>query len=355
MKRNLTVILFSVTIVAMGTLLFYLLSIPDLMTTSRTSDFSGREATLGKPFDATDVPPGNYSGLVRLSGNRYALVSDKADHGGYFVFDIDIDNEGNITSVTNRGFRKLEEENLDEEATAYDSDHHQLYIGRENTSEIIRYDILNGQQTGQTVVTDYRDKGYSNRTIESLTYDKRYMSVFTINEGPLKGDNGLVLSLLEYTPNLTLKKRYSYILDLPLDDSPTIDDTHAFGVAELLSLGDGTLLVLEREFKVADVKVGSWVMNKIFRITPGHPAKTFVTGWRTFWVLPMRHWPITRACVWDPSCPTGARSSSSVPTAKTDTWVSCAIGSERSSCRAASDGYHEFLRMAVMRPLEWLS
>ena len=22
-------------------------------------------------------------------------------------------------------------------------------------------------------------------------------------------------------------------------------------------------------------------MNKIFRITPGHPAKTFVTGWRT--------------------------------------------------------------------------
>ena len=281
MKRNLTVILFSVTIVAMGTLLFYLLSIPDLMTTSRTSDFSGREATLGKPFDATDVPPGNYSGLVRLSGNRYALVSDKADHGGYFVFDIDIDNEGNITSVTNRGFRKLEEENLDEEATAYDRDHHQLYIGRENTSEIIRYDILNGQQTGQTVVTDYRDKGYSNRTIESLTYDKRYMSVFTINEGPLKGDNGLVLSLLEYTPNLTLKKRYSYILDLPLDDSPTIDDTHAFGVAELLSLGDGTLLVLEREFKVADVKVGSWVMNKIFRITPGHPAKTFVTGWRT--------------------------------------------------------------------------
>ena len=68
---------------------------------------------------------------------------------------------------------------------------------------------------------------------------------------------------------------------MPLDDSPTNEDGHAFSVAELLSLGYGTLLVLEREFKVAGMKIGSWVMNKIFRITPGHPEKTFVTGWRT--------------------------------------------------------------------------
>ena len=117
--------------------------------------------------------------------------------------------------------------------------------------------------------------------MESLTVDRRRVSVFTINEGPLKGDNGLMLRLLEFTPNLNLKKQYTYILDMPLDDSPTIDESHAFGVAELLSLGDGTLLVLEREFKVEGLKIGSWVMNKIFRITPGNPDKTFVTGWRT--------------------------------------------------------------------------
>ena len=68
---------------------------------------------------------------------------------------------------------------------------------------------------------------------------------------------------------------------MPLDDSPSHEAGHAFGVAELLSLGDGTLLVLEREFKVEGLKIGSWVMNKIFRITPGKPEKTFVTGWRT--------------------------------------------------------------------------
>ena len=281
MKRNLTVILYCAILTVIAFLVFYLSCVPDVITTSRDSDIGGREAILGMPFDARDVPAGNYSGIVRLGGNRYALVSDKADQGGYFIFNIDIDDKGNITSVKNRGFRQLEATNLDEEAIAYDKENHNIYIGKEETSEIARYNILDGTKNGSTVVTDFRDYGYPNRTIESLTYDKRRMSVFTINEGPLKGDNGLMLRLMEYTPNLNLKKQYTYILDMPLDDSPTNDDSHAFGVAELLSLGDGTLLVLEREFKVAGMKIGSWVMNKIFRITPGNPEKTFVTGWRT--------------------------------------------------------------------------
>ena len=281
MKSRFTVILYCSILSVVVFLVFYLSCVPDVMTTSRNSGHGSREVVLGRPFDAKDVPAGNYSGMVRLGGNRYALVPDKAERGGSFIFNIDIDDMGNITSVASRGFRQLETENLDEEAIAYDKDNHNIYIGREETSEIIRYNILDGQRNGRVVVTDYRDKGLNNRTIESLTFDRRRLSVFTINEGPLKGDNGLMLRLLEFTPNLNLKKQYTYILDMPLDDSPTIDESHAFGVAELLSLGDGTLLVLEREFKVEGLKIGSWVMNKIFRITPGNPDKTFVTGWRT--------------------------------------------------------------------------
>ena len=281
MKSRFTVILYCSILSVVVFLVFYLSCVPDVMTTSRNSGHGSREVVLGRPFDAKDVPAGNYSGMVRLGGNRYALVTDKAERGGYFILNIDIDDMGNITSVASRGFRQLEAENLDEEAIAYDKDNHNIYIGREETSEIIRYNILDGQRNGRVVVTDYRDKGLNNRTIESLTFDRRRLSLFTINEGPLKGDNGLMLRLLEFTPNLNLKKQYTYILDMPLDDSPTIDESHAFGVAELLSLGDGTLLVLEREFKVEGLKIGSWVMNKIFRITPGNPDKTFVTGWRT--------------------------------------------------------------------------
>lgn len=281
MKRRLTGILYGAVALVIVVLAFYLMCVPDVMTTSDKSELPNGEAVLGKPYDAEDVPAGNYSGIVRLGGNRYALVSDKAERGGYFIFNIDIDSIGNITSVKSRGFRQLEAENLDEEAIAYDKDNHNIYIGREETSEIVRYDILDGRRTGSTVVEDYRDNGYSNRTIESLTFDRRRLSVFTINEGPLQGDNGLMLRLLEYTPNLNLKKQYTYILDMPLDDSPATDEHHVFGVADMLSMDDGTLLVLEREFKMADVKIGSWVMNKIFRITPGKPGKTFVIGWRT--------------------------------------------------------------------------
>ena len=37
------------------------------------------------------VPAGNYSGITRFAGNHYALVSDKADQMGFYLFTIDID------------------------------------------------------------------------------------------------------------------------------------------------------------------------------------------------------------------------------------------------------------------------
>ena len=224
MRKHLSAILYIAILLVIAFLVFYLSCVPDMMTTSRGSDSLNGEAVLGRPFDAKDVPAGNYSGIVRLGGNRYALVSDKAEHGGYFIFNIDIDDSGNIVSVSSRGFRKLEEENIDEEAIAYDKDNHNIYIGKEKTSEIVRYNLLDGRRNGKVVVTDYRERGMDNRTIESLTFDTKRMSVFTINEGPLVGDNGLMLRLMEFTPNLNLKKQYTYILDMPLDDSPTNDD-----------------------------------------------------------------------------------------------------------------------------------
>lgn len=51
---------------------------------------------------------------------------------------------------------------------------------------------------------------------------------------------------------------YTYILDDPLSEVTIGDKYHAFGVAELLALGDGTLLVLEREFLVAPTGIDSW-------------------------------------------------------------------------------------------------
>lgn len=235
----------------------------------------------GTSFDAKDIPAGNYSGITRLKGNSYAIVSDKDGKGGYFKFTIEIDSNGNITSVKNNGFRELEEKNKDQEAIAYNPDNHHIYIGCEETDEIVEYDILNGKKIDTLCIDEYKRNGVHNRKIESLAFDRKRQSLFTINEGPLKGDNHLMLRLIEIDTDMKRKMQYTYILDTPLDDGPCVDDSHAFGVAELLSLGDGTLLVLEREFKVEDMKIGSWVMNKIFRIRPGKLNKQFITGWRT--------------------------------------------------------------------------
>lgn len=280
MRKKCIIGITSSAVAAVATLSLYALAscLPEVETSKSRDEL---EVVQCRQYAAKDVPQGNYSGMTHLWGNRYALVSDKGESGGYYCFEINVDSIGNISSVKHVGYRKLSEKNLDEEAICYDPDHHNIYIGREETSEIVRYDVLNGQCNASVVVDRYRDFGVHNLTIESLAFDRRRLSVFTISEGPLRGDNGLMLRLLEYTPNLNLKHQYTYILDPPLDDSPVNEEGHVFGVSELLSLDDGTLLVLEREFKMALTGVGSWVVNKIFRIRPGEPGKHFVTGWRT--------------------------------------------------------------------------
>ena len=36
-----------------------------------------------------EVPPGNYSGIVHIGGNKYAVVSDKSATDGFYIFSID--------------------------------------------------------------------------------------------------------------------------------------------------------------------------------------------------------------------------------------------------------------------------
>ena len=43
-----------------------------------------------KAFKKT-IPAGNYSGIAWLGDNKYAVVTDKSDHDGFFVLQIDID------------------------------------------------------------------------------------------------------------------------------------------------------------------------------------------------------------------------------------------------------------------------
>ncbi len=255
----------------------YILLIGSPMRPDNVSDF----VYVSPQYDAKKVPPGNYSGLVRLAGDRYAVVSDAGTTKGYYNFSIDIDSAGNITDIENHGFREFGKTNDDQEAVAYDASRHHIYIGNEETATIEEFDALNGKAIRSQQVSDYMRLGVENRKIESLTYDPSADCLFTCNEGPLQGDPEQMVHIRRYTPELKEVGEYTYILDDPLSEVTIGDKYHAFGVAELLALGDGTLLVLEREFLVAPTGIDSWVTNKIFRITPGLQDKQFVTGWRT--------------------------------------------------------------------------
>ena len=53
-----------------------------------------------------NLPKGNYSGLTWLGGNSYAVVSDKAERSGFFIFHIQLDSiTGDIRNITSDGFR----------------------------------------------------------------------------------------------------------------------------------------------------------------------------------------------------------------------------------------------------------
>ena len=40
------------------------------------------------------IPPGNYSGITNIGNDDYAVVSDKGNNEGYYIFHIEINNNG---------------------------------------------------------------------------------------------------------------------------------------------------------------------------------------------------------------------------------------------------------------------
>ena len=97
------------------------------------------------------VPKGNYSGITWLGGNRYAVVSDKTEHSGFYIFTLDIDlNTGDIKRVTSNGFFDSSALNADEEGIAFHSGRHSVFIAREADNSICEYD-LSGKLTACTV------------------------------------------------------------------------------------------------------------------------------------------------------------------------------------------------------------
>lgn len=224
------------------------------------------------------IPAGDYSGITWLGGDRYAVVSDKPEHDGFFIFEIKIDKEsGEITDARNLGFQSSGIAARDEEGIAADTLHQRLWISGEGDNQIREYTI-DGRLTERVVPlpTVYAHLP-GNEGLEALSFNAVSRTLWTCNETA-------PVTITAFNDSLQPIHQYPYPLD-EAEGEATAANHYAHGIGTLLALSDSTLLVLEREFFVPHSKIGAWVHCKLFQYTPptdGRPAnKRLLTSWRT--------------------------------------------------------------------------
>ena len=223
------------------------------------------------------LPPGNYSGIAPLGNNRYAVVSDKTQEDGFYVFHILTDTiRGRIREAANEGFRSSGLPNRDMEGVCYRPSTNTVFISGEKDNEVYEY-TLDGQRTGQKLeMPEAFRLANHNYGLESLTYDARRHLFYTTTEHALKGDS--LLRIQTFGDDLKPQRQYLYRADAP------ISGKHIYGVSELCALDDGRLLVLERQIRVPRLKLGATTIIRVYEVTPSEDLfleKRLVTEFRT--------------------------------------------------------------------------
>lgn len=207
------------------------------------------------------LPAGNYSGITPLGNNRYAVVSDKAQEDGFYVFHILTDTvQGRITEVENEGFRTSGLPNRDMEGICYRPSTNTVFIAGEKDNEVFEY-TLEGRRTGQKLeMPELFKQASHNYGIESLTYDALHHLFYITTEHPLEGDS--LLRIQSFGDDLKPGRQYFYQPDCP------VSHKYKYGVSELYALDDGRLLVLERQIRVPRLKLGASTIVRIYEAFP---------------------------------------------------------------------------------------
>ena len=224
------------------------------------------------------IKPRNYSGIVRLAGSRYALVSDKEDSDGFFVFSIEQDSiTGRIINVKDEGFRSTntgaqrDSEGICARISNGDT---LVYISAENDQQIMEYKT-DGFPTGRSLKIPEefgKNNIQGNYGFESLAYSTATHQFWTTTENALKKDigkpdEGVRLRLQSFDDYLNPGNQYEYRTDAPIYGNKK-KRNYAFGVAEICALADSSLIVLEREFIVATNYIGSKSNHKLYIVKP---------------------------------------------------------------------------------------
>ena len=214
------------------------------------------------------VGAGEYSGISYIGGTQYAVVHDKLNGGGIVLYDITINDDGSVGTVSKSvpsGTSSSAVTNMDNEGVAYvPGTPGTLFVSAEADQSIREYD-LTGAPTGRSLVVP-EDLGVgkitSNKGFEALTYNAAAGLFWTVTESELVKDASKpgLLRLQSFGTDLKAAGRYLYQMDSPTKTSEeaAAASTYVFGVPALAALDDGRIIVLEREVYVGR---GSEVLN----------------------------------------------------------------------------------------------
>ena len=248
------------------------------------------------PQTPMDIESGEYSGITRISGNRYAVVDDNQKGGGIIFFSIPMDPAGIIGTVIMRpadGTKNASGNARDCEGIAFVPSTALLYVSTEN-QEIREYDLA-GRETGNALRIP-EDLGAenieTNRGFEALTYNDTTRLFWTTTESPLKTDTFLprILRLQSFSADGEPGERFFYQTEEP---TATSAGTAAYvhGVPALAALDDGRLIVLEREVYVPnggfwDKLTNSFTKTDLYLVDPvndtaGFLRKSLLCSFRT--------------------------------------------------------------------------
>ena len=222
------------------------------------------------------IPAGNYSGICHLEENRYVVVSDKSPQDGFFVFAIDIDSvSGDILKVQNLGFKSADADNRDGEGIAYLPNAKTVLMSGEADGKILEYDLDGHRTIRAAAIPAIYGNSTQNQGFESLSYSSVTHRLWTCNESTLRGDGEQATStnivenhirIQSFDDALQPLQQYAYKMDAPMSKKQA--EIYAMGIPELTALGNGSLLVLEREFYVPSLKLGAYVNCKLYQAWP---------------------------------------------------------------------------------------
>ena len=229
-----------------------------------------------------DGGPDGISDITRIDGDLYYCVDDRG--GMLHEVEIRLAADGSDGTFTVRRSVKLDGR-VDLEGCAYDPLTHWVWVSDEYDSSIRAYDPKTGRMVAKAAVPDiYVKHARKNRSLEALAITPDGLRMYAANEDTLDCDgapagkeDGGVVRIQEFARADSAdlwrpSRQFRYATDTVEGDE--YKGVAFSGVSALCALGDGRLLVLEREVSRKKMSLLPTLRGRLYEIDVSSASKT---------------------------------------------------------------------------------